>query len=135
MIKTHLKIGIFSAVFSGLFASSVGAGSFTTASKPACNEVVITVKGRINYKDSIKNGELGFHHCIHNKLKSVNFPAVAPANNYCSQVDMEPEVVAINPPLPHEGNATLPVFHRPNPYYIPDGSACEVKYAQYYFLR
>jgi hypothetical protein len=135
VVKSFGKIALFSAGFSVLLQSLSYAGSFVTSAKPSCSEVVISVKGRINYKDSMKSGDLGFHHCLHRKLRSADFPKVAPASTYCAQVDMEPEVVGINPPLPHDGNAEMPVFQRPNPYYIPDGTACEVKYAQYYYQR
>ncbi len=135
MFKPALRIGVLGFVFSVMVSPVISAGSFVTASKPACSEVVITVKGRINYKDNMKSGEFGFHHCLHKKLYSESFPKVNPNNNACLQLDESPEVVSINPPLPHEGNAVLPVFHRPNPYFIPDGTACEVKYAQYYLLH
>ena len=119
----------------GLLTSALYAGSFVTASKPSCEEVVLVVKGRIDYKETMKSGELGFHHCIHHRPRSTDFPQANPSNPNCVQVDMSPEVVSINPPLPHEENQILPLFQRPNPYYIPDGTVCEVKYAQYYYLQ
>lgn len=135
MVKIATKLGLIFMTFLAFLSSMVSAGSFMTASKPACTDVVLTVKGKISYKDSMKSGELGYHHCMHRRLSSSDFPVLSPNNNHCAQVDMQPEVVGINPPLPHEANAVMPVFQRPNPYYIPDGTACEVKYAQYYYLR
>ena len=80
-------MGILGFVFSVMGSPVISAGSFVTASKPACSEVVITVKGRINYKDSMKSGEFGFHHCIHKKLYSENFPKVGPTKSTCMQLD------------------------------------------------
>ncbi len=116
-------------------STAISAGSFVTVSKPACSDVIITVKGRINYKESMKSGDFGFHHCMHKKLYSQNFPKTNPNNSACLQLDEPPQVLSINPPLPHDENAYMPVFHRPNPYYIPEGTACEVKYSQYYVLH
>lgn len=107
--------------------------AFITASKTTCEDVVRSVKGRISYSQDVKSGELGFHHCVHRRLASPDFPQRNPDNPNCRQVDMAPEVVGIFPPLPHDENETLPMFGRPNPYFIADGSSCEVKYAQYYF--
>jgi hypothetical protein len=121
-------------LFLGFFATLLQAETmFLTSSKPMCSEVVKVAKGHISYEDSMKSGELGFHHCIHKKLYSTDFPQRDPEKPGCRQIDMNPEVVAINPPLPHEENEMLPVFGRPNPYHARKGEVCEVKYSQAYF--
>ncbi len=130
MVFRRLLIGIILTVATSTAQSQT---AFVTSSRPSCTEVVRVVKGRISYDDSMKSGELGFHHCIHRKLTSSDFPKNDPERPACRQLDMTPEVVSIYPPLPHEDNANLPVFGRPNPYYAPSGEVCEVKYTQAYF--
>jgi hypothetical protein len=130
MILRRAIIGIFLTMNSW---NANAETAFITASKPMCTEVVRSVKGHISYDDSMKSGDLGFHHCIHHKLTSRDFPQSDPDRPGCRQLDLTPQVVSIYPPLPHEDNPNLPVFGRPNPYYAPAGEACEVKYSQAYF--
>ena len=140
MLKTTwMMIGVISTLS---FGSSLSFGeNFQTAfltrrssseNATSCPDKTVRVYGKINYKELKKSGDLGFHHCVHKKLRSNDFPEILPGDEGCEQVSQEPEAISIFPPLP-QSNERLLTYGRINPAYVPEGTTCSVTYTQYYY--
>jgi len=114
---------------------SLGRAQVFGSSEKSCQDQIRKSVGRIDYQESIKSGDLGFHHCVHRVLTSNDFPTELSVSDgkECQQMSMPPEATSIEPPLPHQSNEYLALYDRPNPFYLKEGTACAVVYTQYYF--